>query len=105
MHQHHLRQNTHKFHVTGLRAVSLLQVYYVPRRPIYAQSTAPTFVGVLRLLRVILVREAITLVHAHQAFSSLGIEALLHARTMGYKVREWETGMQVDAAGGRLPQQ
>jgi phosphatidylinositol glycan class A protein len=47
----------------------------------------PTLAGAMRLLRVLLVREGITLVHAHQAFSALGIEALVHARTMGYKVR------------------
>jgi hypothetical protein len=42
------------------------QVYYIPRVPFYAQSTLPTFVGTLRLLRCILLREGITLVHAHQ---------------------------------------
>lgn len=62
------------------------QVYYIPRRPIYAQSTLPTVAGALRLLRVVLVRERITLLHAHQAFSALGLEALVHARTMGYRV-------------------
>lgn len=65
----------------------IAQVYYIPRLPFYAQSTLPTFIGTLRLLRCILLRERITLVHAHQAFSTLGLEALLQARTMGYKVR------------------
>lgn len=60
-----------------------LKVYYAPRRPIHAQSTLPTVAGNLRLLRAILARERITLVHAHQAFSALGLEALIHARTMG----------------------
>src|SRR5687767_833457 len=64
-----------------------VQVYYIPRLPFYAQSTLPTFVGAMRLLRSILIRERITVVHAHQAFSTLGLEALLQARTMGYKVR------------------
>lgn len=63
------------------------QVYYIPRRPFYAQSTLPTVAGALRLLRVILLRERATLVHAHQAFSALGVEAMVHARTMGYRVR------------------
>ncbi len=62
-------------------------MYYLYRRPMYLQSTAPTVLGSLRMLRVILLRERATLVHAHQAFSTLGLEACLHARTMGYKVR------------------
>jgi len=63
------------------------QVYYAPRQPVYCQVTLPTIFGGFRLLRVILIREGITLVHAHQAFSVMGHEAILHARTMGYKVR------------------
>lgn len=65
-----------------------LQVYYLYRRPIHAQSTMPTlWLGAFRLLRLICIREAISLVHCHQAFSTLGGEALVQARTMGYKVR------------------
>eukprot|EP00877_Chromochloris_zofingiensis_P006887 jgi/Chrzof1/2451/Cz11g16080.t1 len=67
-------------------ATLLQQVYYIPRVPFYAQSTLPTLIGVFRLLRVIIIRERVTIVHAHQAFSALGGEALLHARAMGYKV-------------------
>ena len=52
----------------------------------YCQVTLPTIFGGFRLLRVILIREGITLVHAHQAFSVMGHEAILQARTMGYKV-------------------
>lgn len=69
-----------------LKTATFLQVYYIPRRPFYAQSTLPTVAGNLRLLRVLLIREGITLLHAHQAFSALGLEALVHARTMGYRV-------------------
>jgi hypothetical protein len=68
--------------------VTATQVYYLYRRPIHAQSTMPTWVGAFRLLRLICLRERITLVHCHQAFSTLGGEALLQARTMGYKVRQ-----------------
>ena len=63
-----------------------VQVYYAPRQPVYCQATLPTIFGNFRLLRVILIREGITLVHAHQAFSVMGHEAILQARTMGYKV-------------------
>ncbi len=75
------------------------QVYYAPRQPVYCQVTLPTIFGGFRLLRVILIREGITLVHAHQAFSVMGHEAILHARTMGYKVRHmleyWLTRLAV----------
>lgn len=63
-----------------------VQVYYAPRQPVYCQVTLPTIFGGFRLLRIILIRERITLVHAHQAFSVMGHEAILQARTMGYKV-------------------
>ena len=63
-----------------------MQVYYIPRRPIYAQVTLPTIFGAFSLLRCVLLRERITLVHAHQAFSTMAHEATLHARTMGFKV-------------------
>ena len=46
--------------------------------------TLPTLFGGFALLRCVLLRERIDLVHAHQAFSTLGHEALMHARTMGY---------------------
>lgn len=65
----------------------------------YCQVTLPTIFGGFRLLRIIMVREGITLVHAHQAFSVMGHEAILHARTMGYKVRHileyWLTRLAV----------
>lgn len=65
-----------------------MQVYYAPRQPVYCQVTLPTIFGGFRLLRIILIREKITLVHAHQAFSVMGHEAILQARTMGYKVTQ-----------------
>ncbi|CAK9328053.1 unnamed protein product [Citrullus colocynthis] len=63
-----------------------LKVYYVPWKPFLMQNTLPTFYGTLPIVRTILIRENITLVHGHQAFSTLCHEALMHARTMGYKV-------------------
>ncbi|KAF8391664.1 hypothetical protein HHK36_023971 [Tetracentron sinense] len=62
-----------------------LKVYYVPWRPFLMQNTLPTFYGTLPIIRTILIREKISLVHGHQAFSTLCHEALMHARTMGYK--------------------
>lgn len=82
-----LRMNLmcHAFSKSHIRLSA--QVYYAPRQPVYCQVTLPTIFGGFRLLRIILIREGITLVHAHQAFSVMGHEAILHARTMGYRVR------------------
>ncbi|CAL5356993.1 unnamed protein product [Camellia sinensis] len=63
-----------------------LKVYYLPWKPFLMQNTLPTFYGTLPIIRTILIREKISLVHGHQAFSTLCHEALMHARTMGYKV-------------------
>ncbi|KAL6530639.1 hypothetical protein OROMI_028528 [Orobanche minor] len=63
-----------------------LKVYYVPWKPFLMQNTLPTFYGTIPIVRTILIRERISLVHGHQAFSTLCHEALMHARTMGYKV-------------------
>lgn len=62
-----------------------LKVYYVPWRPFLMQNTLPTLYGTLPIVRTILVRERISVVHGHQAFSTLCHESLMHARTMGYK--------------------
>ncbi|EFN58809.1 hypothetical protein CHLNCDRAFT_20112 [Chlorella variabilis] len=61
-----------------------LKVYYAPRLPFTQAVTFPTLFGGFRLLRTILLRERINLVHSHQAFSTMAHEAIMHARTMGY---------------------
>ncbi|XP_010495845.1 PREDICTED: phosphatidylinositol N-acetylglucosaminyltransferase gpi3 subunit-like [Camelina sativa] len=72
---------------TGVRYMTGgLKVYYVPWRPFVMQTTFPTVYGTLPIVRTILRREKITVVHGHQAFSTLCHEALMHARTMGYRV-------------------
>ncbi|KAK4793481.1 hypothetical protein SAY86_023916 [Trapa natans] len=63
-----------------------LKVYYIPWKPFLMQNTLPTFYGTLPIMRNILIREKISIVHGHQAFSTLCHEALMHARTMGYKI-------------------
>lgn len=63
-----------------------LKVYYVPLKTVYMQSTFPTLYGNFPIVRTILIRERISMVHGHQAFSTLCHEAVMHARTMGYKV-------------------
>ena len=62
-----------------------LKVYYAFRVPVYAGCTCPDLFGNFKLQRQIMLREKITLVHAHQTFSVMGHEAIFHARTMGYK--------------------
>ncbi|CAH8379340.1 unnamed protein product [Eruca vesicaria subsp. sativa] len=72
---------------TGVRYMTGgLKVYYVPWRPFVMQTTFPTVYATLPIVRTILKRERITVVHGHQAFSTLCHEALMHARTMGYRV-------------------
>ncbi|XP_020590589.1 phosphatidylinositol N-acetylglucosaminyltransferase subunit A [Phalaenopsis equestris] len=71
---------------SGVRYMtSGLKVYYVPWRPFFMQNTLPTFYGTLPIIRTIIIREKISVVHGHQAFSTLCHEAVMHARTMGYK--------------------
>ncbi|BFZ17338.1 hypothetical protein BsWGS_20377 [Bradybaena similaris] len=62
-----------------------LKVYYLPFPPFYNQCVLPTLFLTLPLLRNIFVRENIQIVHGHSAFSTLGHEAMFHARTMGLR--------------------
>lgn len=62
-----------------------LKVYYLPFLVIYNQCTLPTIMISFPLIRNILIREDITVVHAHSAFSSLALEVMLHAATLGLR--------------------
>ncbi|GLC56388.1 hypothetical protein PLESTB_001099500 [Pleodorina starrii] len=79
---------THAYgNCTGIRYLTNgLKVYYLPRLPFYQQATFPTLLGWARLLRVICVREGATLLHGHQAFSTMALEACINARSLGLKV-------------------
>lgn len=63
-----------------------VQVYYVPLVPIVDGDCMPTFCAFFPIFRQILIRERITLVHGHQASSVMSHEAILFAKTMGYRV-------------------
>ncbi|KAG2430402.1 hypothetical protein HYH02_013763 [Chlamydomonas schloesseri] len=63
-----------------------LKVYYLPRLPFYQQSSFPSLLGWARLLRAICLRERATMLHGHQAFSTLALEACIHASSLGLKV-------------------
>ncbi|XRB08386.1 phosphatidylinositol N-acetylglucosaminyltransferase subunit A [Pycnococcus provasolii] len=63
-----------------------LKVYYIPKRAFYKQNVFPTLFASFRLIRTILVRERVDVVHCHQAFSVLAHEATLCARTLAMPV-------------------
>lgn len=61
-----------------------IKIYHLPLPVIYAvQSVLPSIVGAIPILRSIFVREGIDVVHGHQQASSLSMEALALASTMG----------------------
>ncbi|WFD00725.1 phosphatidylinositol N-acetylglucosaminyltransferase [Malassezia yamatoensis] len=62
-----------------------MKVYYVPLKVIARQDTLPNFFGLLPILRSILIREQIQIVHAHQALSSMAHEAIFHAKGLGLR--------------------
>ncbi|EDP44331.1 hypothetical protein MGL_1728 [Malassezia globosa CBS 7966] len=62
-----------------------MKVYYVPYAVLVRQDTLPNFFGLMPVLRTILIREQIQLVHGHQALSSMAHEGLFHAKCLGLK--------------------
>uniref|UniRef100_A0A4W3I5N3 Phosphatidylinositol N-acetylglucosaminyltransferase subunit A n=3 Tax=Callorhinchus milii TaxID=7868 RepID=A0A4W3I5N3_CALMI len=62
-----------------------LKVYHLPLRVMYNQSTATSLFHSLPLLRWVLVRERVGLVHAHSSFSSMAHDALFHAKALGLR--------------------
>jgi len=65
-----------------------VKVYYIPVQPLpptHVHATLPNFFTALPYLRSIYLREQIDIVHAHAALSALGMEGVMHARTMGIK--------------------
>ncbi|KAK2163563.1 hypothetical protein LSH36_77g02003 [Paralvinella palmiformis] len=60
-------------------------VYYLPLKPVYNQCIMPTVFTTLPIIRNILIREQITIIHGHSAFSALALESMYHGATMGIK--------------------
>lgn len=88
----HLIQMKHKVIIithsygerTGVRYLpGPLKVYYCPILPMVDQDAMPTFSATLPLIRHILIRERIQIVHAHQATSTMGNESLVYAAALG----------------------
>ncbi|VVT53725.1 uncharacterized protein SAPINGB_P003718 [Magnusiomyces paraingens] len=71
---------------TGVRVLTNgLKVYYVPFFVLYRESTFPSVFSFFPILRQILIREQIDIVHGHGSLSSFCHEAILHGRTMGLR--------------------
>lgn len=63
-----------------------LKVYYMPIRTCYNQCILPTMVANIPLLRHILLRERVQIVHGHSAFSALAHEAMGVGRLLGMRL-------------------
>lgn len=64
-----------------------LKVYYLPIKVFYNQCVLPTMICNIPLLRYILLRERIEIVHGHSAFSALAHEAQCLGKLMGLRVK------------------
>lgn len=63
-----------------------IKVYYLPITCFHDRSTLLTFFTTLPLIRTILIRERVDIVHGHQTTSTLAHESVFHARHLGYRV-------------------
>ncbi|KZT24146.1 glycosyltransferase family 4 protein [Neolentinus lepideus HHB14362 ss-1] len=70
----------------GIRWLSpCLKVYYIPFPTLVSSATLPNFFTFLPYFRTIVLREHITLVHAHASLSSLAQEGILHGHLLGVR--------------------
>lgn len=78
---------THKYGArVGVRYMTGgLKVYYLPILVMYAQCALPTMIGNIPIIRYILIRECIDIVHGHSAFSVLGHEVCVIGKLLGLK--------------------
>ncbi|BFG04868.1 phosphatidylinositol N-acetylglucosaminyltransferase subunit A [Drosophila madeirensis] len=71
---------------SGIRYVTHgLKVYYLPIKVCYNQCILPTAVCNVPMLRAVLLRERVEVVHGHSAFSALAHEALMVGSLLGLK--------------------
>ncbi|KAH8403648.1 hypothetical protein KR215_000427 [Drosophila sulfurigaster] len=71
---------------SGVRYVTHgLKVYYLPIKVCYNQCILPTAVCNVPMLRAVLLREQVDVVHGHSAFSALAHEALMVGSLLGLK--------------------
>ncbi|KAI5633619.1 PIGA (GPI anchor biosynthesis) domain-containing protein [Phthorimaea operculella] len=70
----------------GIRYLtSGLKVYYLPIRVFYNQTVLPTMVSNIPLIRYVLIREQIEIVHGHSAFSVIAHEVSIIGKLLGLK--------------------
>nr|CAA97882.1 SPT14 [Saccharomyces cerevisiae] len=62
-----------------------LKVYHVPFFVIFRETTFPTVFSTFPIIRNILLREQIQIVHSHGSASTFAHEGILHANTMGLR--------------------
>ncbi|XP_050329193.1 phosphatidylinositol N-acetylglucosaminyltransferase subunit A [Bactrocera neohumeralis] len=62
-----------------------LKVYYLPIKPFYNQCILPTILCQIPLIRCVLLRESIEVVHGHSAFSTLAHEAMIIGNMLGLR--------------------
>jgi len=80
---------THAYNCKGSKRTGVrylpgpIKVYYCPIIPMTDQDCLPTFCATLPLFRYIWIREAIDVVHSHQATSTLAHEAITYAAELG----------------------
>lgn len=73
---------------TGVRYMTNgLKVYYLPIKVFYNQCVLPTMICNIALIRYILLREQIEIIHAHSAFSALAHETMLIGNLLKLKVK------------------
>lgn len=60
-----------------------LKVIHLPLWTVYCESCLPTLFCPSRLIRNVLIRERVQIVHSHGAFSSLALETIVHAACLG----------------------
>lgn len=71
---------------TGIRYMTNgLKVYYIPVDSFYNQAIFPSGFRTAPLIRTILIREEVSIVHGHSAFSPLCLEGMMHACNLGLK--------------------
>lgn len=84
---HHVIVITHSFGSDDRQGVRYLpgplKVYYCPITTMVSNAVMPTFTATLPLLRSIFLRERIDIVHAHQATSTMGNEAIVYGGLLG----------------------
>ncbi|BFU23878.1 phosphatidylinositol N-acetylglucosaminyltransferase subunit A, putative [Entamoeba histolytica HM-1:IMSS-B] len=87
-HGHKVVVITHQYgNRTGVRVLKNgIKVYYLPLLRMFNECCFPTGMSEHALIRNILIREQIQILHAHQSFSAISLESMFFARLLGIRV-------------------